>query len=153
MPASRVDWENNVSGNASWQRGYITLVNLKLTSEQVEERETTDSVLLQNLLQTTRADFWKLICHLTDIRRNYFKGWINVTAQIGYCNSNNSLSPALWRLFFFPALFPYAILQNTNRYIPPIYYSPKGLFCLHPIQQHKLKDDSSLLQMMHCPGW
>ena len=43
MPAVRVDPENNVSGNASWQWGYITLVNLRLTSEQLGERETADS--------------------------------------------------------------------------------------------------------------
>lgn len=34
-------------GNASWQGGYITLVNLKLTSEQLGQREATDYVMRQ----------------------------------------------------------------------------------------------------------
>lgn len=50
MPALRVDPENNVSGNASWQQGYITLVNLKLTSEQLEGKRDNRVYAVPNLL-------------------------------------------------------------------------------------------------------
>lgn len=93
MPAWRVNLENNVSSNASWQRGYITLVNLKLTSEGGEE--TTDSLWRPtSSKQRGRAyiQSWKLICHLAGIHPNYFKGTIKGTFSIGYCRPNNSLS-------------------------------------------------------------
>lgn len=79
MPARRVDPENNVSGNALWQRGYITLVNLKLTSEHLGERETTDSKPLPNNTDKTRIQLRKLICHPAGIRPYYFKGRIKGT--------------------------------------------------------------------------
>lgn len=80
-----------MSGNALWQQGYITLVNLKLTSEQLEEREKTDTIPRQI---SERHRQTRCLFHL-----NYLKSRMNVTVQIGYCTPINSLSGALLNCF------------------------------------------------------
>lgn len=80
-----------MSGNALWQQGYITLVNLKLTPEQLEEREKTDTIPRQI---SERHRQTRCLFHL-----NYLRSRMNVTVQIGYCTPINSLSGALLNCF------------------------------------------------------